>query len=69
MIKKAIVTGTTGFIGRHLLRILAEQDIPVIAVDRKGADWNRLLCEVHIRCECDLDKIQNLKEWHGRAAP
>lgn len=34
--KKAIVTGATGFIGKFLVRELVKQNVEVIAVVRRG---------------------------------
>lgn len=36
--KKAIVTGATGFIGRFLVRELVSQGVQVIAIVREGTE-------------------------------
>jgi nucleoside-diphosphate-sugar epimerase len=38
--KKAIITGATGFIGSHLVRLLLEENIDVLALGRK--EWNEV---------------------------
>lgn len=60
--KKAIVTGANGFLGRFLVRELVENNVEVFAVARENADWSSLnglnLCKV----ECDLSNISNLPD-------
>lgn len=58
--KKAIVTGATGFIGRYLVKELVKRKVKVIAVDRTCANWNNLMCDVHSKYECDLNCIMTL---------
>lgn len=39
---KALVTGSTGFIGSHVIRLLTEKGVPVRALVRKGSDTSSL---------------------------
>lgn len=58
--KKAIVTGATGFIGKFLVRELLQNDVEVFAVDRVGISWDSLGdLPVH-KVECDLSNISEL---------
>lgn len=58
--KKAIVTGATGFIGRFLVRELIKQKVHVTAVVRPGSSNKSVLPEgVHI-IECSLENIGTL---------
>lgn len=58
--KKAIVTGSTGFIGKNLINELMQNNVEVIAVDRKGANWSNLPDEKITKVECDLSDISEL---------
>ncbi len=58
--KKAIVTGANGFIGKNLVNELIQNDVEVIAVDRKGANWSNLPNEKVTKVECDLADISEL---------
>lgn len=58
--KKSIVTGSTGFIGRFLVRELIQNDIEVFAVDRAGANWNSLDDLPIHKIECDLSNVYEL---------
>ena len=58
--KKVIVTGATGFIGRCLVKELVQNKVEVFAVDRAAVDWDSLPCGVHSRLECDLGSISAL---------
>ena len=58
--KKAIVTGATGFIGKFLVRELLQNDVDVFAVDRIGATWNSLDNLSLHKIECDLSNISEL---------
>lgn len=66
--KRAIVTGATGFVGRWLIRALLEAQIPTTAVIREGrrlpADWpdSPLLAAV----PCSMEHYERLPE---RMAP
>ena len=58
--KKAIVTGATGFIGKFLVRELLQNKVEVFTVDRKNTNWKSLDdLPVH-KIECDLSNISNL---------
>ena len=59
--KKAIVTGANGFIGKNLVNELIQNNVEVIAVDRKGANWSSL-SDKAISIECDLSEISRLPE-------
>ena len=58
--KKAIITGAAGFIGRFLVRELLQNNIEVFAVDRAGAAWNSLDGLTVHKLECDLSSISGL---------
>ncbi len=59
--KKAIVTGATGFIGKFLVRELVKQNIEVIAVVRKNSENIGNLMDMDIRIiECNLAEFDNL---------
>ena len=59
--KKAIITGATGFIGRWLIRELIKQNVNIIAVIRKNSPNRSVLKDYSIKIvECDLDQIQTL---------
>lgn len=58
--KKAIVTGSTGFIGNHLVYELLENSVEVIAVVRHNSNNKRKL-PINVRIvECDLKEIKLL---------
>lgn len=60
--KKAIVTGANGFLGRFLVRELVANNIDVFAVARKDANWSSLN-DLHVsQIECDLSKISDLPD-------
>lgn len=58
--KKAIVTGATGFIGKYLIRELIKQKIEVIAVIRKNCKKIAVLPEGIRIVECDIGEYVNL---------
>ena len=58
--KKAIVTGATGFIGRFLVRELFQNDVEIFAVDRRGTIWNSLDDLPIHKIECDLSNVSEL---------
>ena len=58
--KKAIVTGATGFIGRFLVKELLQNNVEVFAVDRVGVPWNSLDGLPIHKIECDLSNISEL---------
>lgn len=61
--KKAIVTGATGFIGKFLVKELIKQGIEVIAVVRENSKNLDNLSNMPIRIvPCNLDKISRLPE-------
>ncbi|WP_025678709.1 NAD-dependent epimerase/dehydratase family protein [Paenibacillus massiliensis] len=60
--KKAVVTGASGFIGRHVVKELSKNDVEVIAVVRNSnsdVQWFSTLDNVHI-IYCDLSNIAQL---------
>ncbi len=60
--KKAIVTGATGFIGKHLVRELVTQDVEVIAVIRpRSKNISNIPNGIRI-VECDLSEFKKLPE-------
>ncbi|GHV00354.1 CDP-abequose synthase [Clostridia bacterium] len=61
-IKRAIVTGASGFIGSELVRLLVQDGIQVLAVVRPGSlKKNRLVQSSLVRvCECDINHIRSL---------
>ncbi len=58
--KKAIVTGANGFIGKFLIKELLANNVEVYAVGRKGTKWSNLLNEKVRKVECDLADISKL---------
>ena len=52
---KALVTGACGFVGRHLVKVLAENNVDVVALDR-NADESLPARMV----QCELDNINRL---------
>ena len=61
--KKAIVTGANGFIGSNLVKVLTDNDVFVIAVDRVGTNWKEELRTDNIlKLECDLKNISDIPE-------
>lgn len=61
--KKAIVTGATGFIGRFLVRELVSQGVQVIAIVREGTENLSAIKDLPITiCACNLDKLYQLPE-------
>ena len=59
--KKALVTGGTGFIGRFLVRELVKQNVEVIAVIREGTSSAGVLSNLPVRVvRCDLCHIESL---------
>lgn len=79
--RKAIVTGANGFIGSALCHELAKQNVQIIAVDRKNANWAPLADLDVVKTECDLCDISKLPGlvpqrdidcafiWHGKGYP
>lgn len=60
MMKKAIVTGATGFIGSHLVKELISNKVEVIGVIRPYSISGRVLPENIKKVECELSDITNL---------
>lgn len=60
--KKAIVTGATGFIGKFLVRELLQNDVEIFAVDRIGTTWNNLDGLPIHKVECNLSNISELPD-------
>lgn len=60
--RKAIVTGATGFIGRFLVRELLTQDVEVFAIVRPGSKNKNTLPESVHAVECGLGSIRKLPE-------
>ncbi len=62
--KQVIITGATGFIGRHVLQELYANDIEIIALVRKGSKYlSRLDCYSKIKIiEWGYDEIFPIKE-------
>lgn len=59
--RKVIVTGATGFIGRFLVRELVKQNIETIAVVRKGSRNLKTIGNLPVRIvECDLSGLGQL---------
>lgn len=59
--KKAIVTGATGFIGYNLVKVLKEENIEIIALVRKNSKSVEKLCDEKIRVvECDMLDYKDL---------
>lgn len=56
--KKAIVTGANGFIGKHLVNYLLEQNVEVWALVRKKVD-NDIEGKLHY-VECPMNKYREL---------
>lgn len=62
--KKAIVTGATGFIGKHIVNELVQNNVFVYAIVRKNSsNLNALTKNDNIQIvECNLDEIETLKD-------
>ena len=60
--KKAIVTGANGFIGRFMVRELVANNVDVIAVGRVNADWRSIENLPIRRIECDLSNIFSIPD-------
>ena len=61
--RKAIVTGATGFIGKFLVRELIRQNIEVIAVVRKNSKKLNVLNNLSVKIvECDIKEYSKLSE-------
>lgn len=61
--KKVIVTGATGFIGKFLVRELVAQNIEVIAVVRENSKNLENISTLPVKIvECNLDRIGKLSE-------
>ena len=61
--KKAIVTGATGFIGKFLIRELLSQNIEVIATVRKNSKNLDNIKNLPIRViECNIDKLNAIPD-------
>lgn len=60
--KKAIVTGATGFIGSWLVKELINQNVFVYAIVRTNSSKTKIIPYSDYLCivECDMDKIQQL---------
>ena len=73
--KKVIVTGAAGFIGRHLVLELEKQGVEVIALIRPGSENRSASCSVacglsdydklpEMICDRDIDTVYHLA-WQG----
>ena len=61
--KKAIVTGANGFIGRFLVRELVRQKVEVVAVVRRGTKNKSVISDLTTNIvECDLSEVSHLPE-------
>jgi nucleoside-diphosphate-sugar epimerase len=62
--RRAVITGATGFIGSYLIEELIKRDIEIIAVVRPdSAHKNRLIMSDHVTVvECDMDNIEKLEK-------
>ena len=61
--KKALVTGATGFIGRFLVRELIRQGVEVIAIVREGSKNISCLTDLNVRLvECDIPQYYSLTD-------
>lgn len=62
MMKRAIVTGATGFVGRWLVRELLEKDVEVIAIVREGSKRLDMLPRDNrlSLCFCGMDEYESL---------
>lgn len=61
--KKAIVTGATGFVGKFLVRELIKQDIDVIAIVRKNTKNRSVLDNLPVRIvECNIEDYRTFPE-------
>ena len=61
--KKAIITGATGFIGKFLVHKLVEEGVEVIAVVRKNSKGIPEIRSLHIRIiECDMVDFDQLPQ-------
>lgn len=59
--RKAIVTGANGFIGKNLVNDLIQNGVEVIAVSRRCANWDSRPNKAII-VECDLSEVSRLPE-------
>ena len=63
MMKKVIVTGATGFIGKFLIRELVKQNIEIVAVVRIGTKNLRAIENLPIRIiECNIADYKKIPE-------
>lgn len=61
--KKALITGATGFIGRYLVRELIQQDVEVIAIVRENSRNINCLNDLNVRLvECDISNYFSLAD-------
>lgn len=62
--KKAIITGANGFIGRNFIKELLKHDVEVLALDRNKKEIDDNLIEDNRikRITLDLERIEELKE-------
>lgn len=61
--KKAIVTGATGFIGKFLVRELVEQGVQVITIVRENSKNMDILNKLPVKIiECNLNRLKELPE-------
>lgn len=61
--KKAIVTGATGFIGKFLVKELIAQNIEVIAVVRENSKNMARIKDLHIQIiECNMDSFNRISD-------
>jgi GlcNAc-P-P-Und epimerase len=60
MLKKALVTGSSGFIGQHLTSYIASQGYQVLGIDKKAPDhWNSK--QAFQQCDLlDLDSVRSI---------
>ena len=61
--KKAIVTGATGFIGKFLIRELISQNIEVISIVRENSKNIENIRNLPIQIiECDIDRFNTIPD-------
>ena len=60
--KRAVLTGATGCLGRNLVDVLMQNDWEIIALHRKSSDTSRLNgCKVTL-VECDLHDYESVQQ-------
>lgn len=66
---KVLLTGAAGFVGKHLLVRLAEENIPAVCLVRATSSW-QVLQKIHPRAEfmvCDLTDAQAMASINVQA--